>query len=134
MRILVCGGRKYNDYQTVKRTLNDINSKTPISLIIHGAASGADDLAGRWANEHGVKVSEHPADWKNINHSGAYVKRGREGKLYDSMAGFRRDIEMIELNPDLVVAFPGVSSHTKSLAKAAKIPILSISERPKDVA
>lgn len=44
MTVLVTGGRDFDDYEFVQ-----------ISRLVHGAASGADTLAGRWTREHGVE-------------------------------------------------------------------------------
>lgn len=60
MRILVCGGRDFTNYDLVASTLASIGP----SQIIHGDARGADRLADRWAIQSGVPVRAFPADWK----------------------------------------------------------------------
>jgi hypothetical protein len=61
-------------------------------VIIHGAAPGADTLAGQWAADKGIPVEAFPADWE---------KHGRA-------AGPIRNKQMLDDGkPDLVVAFPG---------------------------
>ena len=52
MRVLVCGGRSYNDYSIVAQILDDFHRKDNITLIIHGACTGADTMAEQWANEY----------------------------------------------------------------------------------
>lgn len=50
MRVLVCGGRDFDDYELVCRTLDRIDamrSVVGITCIIHGGARGADALADR---------------------------------------------------------------------------------------
>lgn len=59
--------------------------------VIHGAASGADQLAGAWARANGIRELAEPADWK------------RHGKA----AGFIRNKAMLDMGPDYVIAFPG---------------------------
>lgn len=44
MRVLVCGGRDYRNWPAVCEALQRLNTDTPIDLIIHGFASGADSL------------------------------------------------------------------------------------------
>jgi hypothetical protein len=89
MRVLVCGGRDYKDYDKVKEVLNAVGH---IDTIIHGAARGADTLAGRYAAEMGIAVIEYPALWS----------------VYGRRAGPERNERMLrQSNPDLVVAFPG---------------------------
>jgi len=91
MIVLVCGGRKFHDKKFLYSVLDHINKHSPILTIIHGDAKGADSLGGRWARENDVLEHAKPADW------------GKYGKS----AGFKRNVEMINMNPHLVVAFTG---------------------------
>ena len=43
MRLLVCGGRGYRDFKRVKEVLERIDFEHCIDVIIHGAATGADE-------------------------------------------------------------------------------------------
>lgn len=103
MRVLVTGGREYSDKLRVWEILDGVHLETPISLLIHGQATGADRLAGDWAAEHGVRVSASPADWKK----------------YGRAAGPIRNREMLDENPNLVVAFPG-GKGTANMVKVAR--------------
>ncbi len=62
MKVLVCGGRFYNDWRALSATLSSIHNDPPISEIIHGAChlGGADEMAGRWAKTNGIPVRELP--------------------------------------------------------------------------
>lgn len=93
MRVLICGGRDYNDYRSMGIVLEDvIRGWGTITTVIHGGARGADALAGQWAREHNIPSVVFPAEWE---------KHGRA-------AGPIRNEEMLrEGDPDLVVAFPG---------------------------
>ena len=89
-RTLFCGGRTYSDYEAVKRVIGMVN---PTS-VIHGAAAGADSLAGRYAKENEVPCRAYPP-------SRRLDGGGRDWK-------FRRNERMLlTAKPDLVVAFPG---------------------------
>lgn len=88
MRVLVCGGRDFNDYDLLKRILD---AYTDITEIIHGAARGADTLGGRYGRETGIDVTEFPADWR----------------AFGKGAGHIRNRQMLEYGVDLVLAFPG---------------------------
>lgn len=107
MKVLVCGGRNFDDYDLVYKTLGEIDHEhwdgVHISEIIHGAAKGADSLAARWAKEMGVPVIAFPADWKSWGNS----------------AGPIRNSQMLEHGcPDLVVAFPGGRGTADMIGKA----------------
>jgi hypothetical protein len=91
-RVLVCGGRDYDDSIHVCDVLGKLHETSPISLVIEGGARGADAYARAWAESMKVEhVTEH-ADWE---------ANGRA-------AGPIRNQTMIEeYSPDLVIAFPG---------------------------
>lgn len=91
MRILVCGGRSFFDREQISRTLDTIHAATPITTVIHGAAPGADTLAGEWANTNRVGVIACPARWK----------------VHGKAAGPIRNAEMLSYAPQLIVAFAG---------------------------
>ena len=88
MRVLVCGGRNYRNREHVFMVLDSIQP----SVVIHGGAKGADQLAGDWAKERKVECRTYPAQWDR----------------YGKSAGFRRNEQMLQQEkPKLVIAFPG---------------------------
>jgi len=58
MRVIVCGGRDYNDDLKVHAELSAIHRVTPIMYLFHGNARGADTLAAEWGFHNSVHV--HP--------------------------------------------------------------------------
>lgn len=115
MKILVCGGRDFKDVKLLIDTLDGIKIGRGVDLLIHGGAQGADTLAGIWAEMKGIAVKKVPADWKK----------------YGRAAGPIRNSEMLKLNPDLVVAFPGGVGTTDMVVKASKagIEIIVVGEQ-----
>lgn len=92
MRVLVCGGRNFNDALTLGSWLGGIHKDHGIDLLIEGGAAGADYMARKFAEWVGIPVRTYPADWD------------RHGRA----AGPIRNKQMLdEGKPDLVVAFPG---------------------------
>lgn len=88
MRVLVCGGRDYNDLTQLFWALDNIQP----SVIINGGALGADALARRYAEKRGIELETYQADWQ----------------AYGKAAGPIRNRKMLnDGKPDLVVAFPG---------------------------
>ena len=90
MKVIVCGGRDYRDRERVFATLDAIHAETPITILMHGNAHGADALADDWAFQK-VKIATFLPLWK---------EHGRA-------AGPMRNQEMLDASPDLVIAFPG---------------------------
>lgn len=107
MKILICGGRDFDDYKRVKAAvimLAGSRLEVEPDTIISGGASGADACAKRLA-EGGYYYQEFPANWD------------KHGKA----AGPIRNKEMIDQNPDVVLAFwNGVSKGTANTIQLAK--------------
>lgn len=91
VKVLVSGSRDYADRDTVWGVLDDLDAETPISVIIHGSAYGADTLAELWAKHRQVPYLGVPAKWKAQKRS----------------AGPNRNRFMKEIvTPDVAVFFP----------------------------
>lgn len=106
MKVLVCGGRDYDDWEYIEHTLNQFD----IEVLIHGGARGADQHAAQWAKNHGVAILEFPADWKSFGRAAGVIRN-------------RQMLTMTE--PDLVVAFPGGkgTNNMVTQAKKAGVPV-----------
>jgi hypothetical protein len=125
MKLLVCGGRTYEDKDHLFFTLDLIHDLMEVTMIIHGDAGkfydypdsysvepgtlpgfwvGADKLAGQWAQERGIIEQFYKPNWT----------------MYGKKAGPVRNQQMLdEQHPDLVVAFPG-GRGTKDMVKRAR--------------
>jgi len=111
MRVLICGDRSWTDQDAVRVYI----SKLPAgSVVIHGAAKGADTLAERYAILRGLETIAYPANWR------------RNGRA----AGPVRNRQMlVDGRPDLVVYFHedlGQSKGTANMvqqARKAGIPV-----------
>lgn len=108
MKILVCGGRNFSDREALFSALDAVHDKRHVQMLIHGAARGADSLAGEWADERGVLSASVKALWE---------KHGRKA------AGPIRNRGMLLLEPDGVVAFPGGSGTADMVAAAREVGV-----------
>lgn len=106
IRVLICGGRHYADYDKVKQALVDLGGKDAIEVVIHGAAQGADKLGGLAAQELGIAAKAVPADWT----------------LYGKAAGTIRNQKMLDdEHPTMCLAFPDPESRgTWDMVRRAK--------------
>ena len=113
MRVLVCGGRKYNNEIRLYSVLGKMHRERGIEAVINGAAPGADTLAVKWAIANGINTITYAAEWD---------KHGRA-------AGPKRNQAMLEgEKPDSVVAFPGGRGTADMVrrARAAGITVVEI--------
>jgi hypothetical protein len=112
MRVLVCGGRYYNDRDELFNRLDALLVGGDV-VICHGGASGADTLAGEWASERSVKCVVYRAGWD------------KHGKRAGPM---RNQLMLDDFKPALVVAFPGGRGTADMIAKAqdAGVPVVDV--------
>lgn len=104
-KILVCGGRDFNDFDSVEKELLIYLEKYMDDLeIISGVAKGADSLAVKFAFNNELTLHKFPAEWK----------------AYGKAAGYIRNKSMLDIGkPDLVIAFPG-GKGTKMMIELAR--------------
>ena len=108
-RVIVCGGRDYDNFDAVYSQLESLPKDT---VVVHGAASGADFLAGAAACLIGLDVETYPAKWVT----------------YGKAAGPIRNKQMLESGVDLVIAFSGGKGTASmvGLARAAGITVIEV--------
>lgn len=111
-RIIVCGGRDFNNLAQLEHVLAIVHARRGIACIIEGGARGADKMAREWAAKCKIPVETFEANWN---------EQGRR-------AGPIRNGLMLERGkPDAVIAFPG-GAGTRDMvaqARAAGIPVMT---------
>lgn len=113
-RVLVCGGRDYSDRARLFAVMDHYHREAgSFECLIHGAARGADTLAGEWAMERAVPVLAFPADWDRYGRRAGSV---RNGQMLD------------EGKPTLVIAFKGGlgTGNMMRQAREAHVPVLAL--------
>ena len=111
MIVLVCGGVDFARSDVVDEVLSKLPFK--ITLLVHGAARGADMLAALWAMDSGVEHDPNPPDWLK----------------YKEDARFIRNSEMlVKHDIGLVIAFPGGKGTADMKKKAGEksIEVLTV--------
>lgn len=99
IKIGVLGSRSFNDYQLLKRILNEYLGK--VWVIVSGGAAGADLLGEKWADENKIKTCIYYPDWNK----------------YGKSAGMIRNKDIVD-DSDLIIAFwDGLSRDSINLAR-----------------
>lgn len=86
-RVIVTGSRDWVDHWTIYNALKVLPNNT---IIVHGAARGADTIANQIAENLLLLREPHPANWER----------------YGKAAGHIRNLKMLSLGAQLVLAFP----------------------------
>jgi hypothetical protein len=106
IRVIIAGGRDFQDYSLLQKKCDWLFSQTLDSdiIILCGEARGADLLGKRYAQENGIKVESYPADWDT------------QGKR----AGYLRNVKMAENATHLIAFWDGKSRGTKHMIDIAR--------------
>ena len=110
MKIIIAGGRDFDDYDKLCQFCDGILSEHTEIEIVSGTAKGADKLGEKYAVEKGYPIRQFPADWAQFGKS----------------AGYKRNAEMAEYADALIAFWDGKSKGTKhmiDLANRAKLKV-----------
>lgn len=94
MRLAVVGSRSFNNRELFLEEISLFNPQ----LIVTGDATGADEFARRYAEEHRIELKVHHANWKRYKRAAGHIRN-----------------EFIVQDADVILAFwDGVSPGTKN--------------------
>lgn len=106
-KIIVAGGRKFDDYKRLKKELDEIIEGLPTDdiEIVCGGANGADALGARYARNHGYKVRRFIPDWEEFGKGAGYVRNKQMANYADCLVAFWDTVSngtrnMIKLSED----------------------------------
>lgn len=92
MKLIIAGGRDFNDYDLL---CNEVillleQSITPLELveIVSGGASGADKLGEVFAQEYKLPVKRFPADWKTFGRAAGPIRNSHMAKYGSHLVAF----------------------------------------------
>jgi hypothetical protein len=122
MRILVCGGRHYENEAKVHEVLDELTKTAPPCsiTIIQGGAPCTDHFAVKWAYtpKNAPKMQDlvtYHADWQQYGKKAGPVRNG---------------VMLKDSQPDIVVAFPGGAgtAHMIEIASKAGIKVIKVDD------
>ena len=83
MRTIIAGCRTATDFQDVQKAIED--SEFDISVVISGAARGADKLGEEWAARNNISIERYPANWDKYGRSAGPIRNGEMAKVADAL-------------------------------------------------
>lgn len=129
MKLAIIGSRDFTNYDLLKETIAKYLDISKIEEIISGGASGADSLGARFARENNIKLTKFPAQWYELYLLPCKIKKDKNGKEYNVLAGFNRNTDIVNA-AEYVLAFSNGSNGTEdsiNKARKSKKPVLIIS-------
>jgi hypothetical protein len=108
MKVLVCGSREWTNRDAIWRELKKLPAGT---IIVHGAARGADQMAGEIGRLLGFEVRPYPADWGNDGKAAGPIRNSRmlseehpdkEGVYFDRVLAFAVDFAKARGTTDMM--------------------------------
>lgn len=90
MKVIVAGGRDFNDYSSLEYALNQLQNSYPNEIIeiVSGNARGADTLGERWAKENNKNIHYFKADWNKFGKSAGYKRNEKMAEFADALIAF----------------------------------------------
>lgn len=104
MKIIIAGGRDFNDYDLLNKEVSSILKSFDNIEIVSGMAKGADFLGGKYAYNNKLPIKKFPANWN----------------LYGRSAGPIRNEEMAKYSDVLIAFWDGKSKGTMNMINNAK--------------
>lgn len=90
-RLIIAGGRNFNDYPLLRDKCNILLSQkmnTHNVIIISGTCRGADLLGEQYARENNLPVYRYPANWKEYGKTAGYLRNRKMAEEADALVAF----------------------------------------------
>ena len=110
-KVALTGGTDFNDHRLIWGKLDQVRTKYPDMVLLHGGgAKGAELIAAKWAEARGTTQVAFKPDW--TKHAKA--------------APFKRNDAMLDVLPVGVLVFPGngIQENLADKAKKLGIPVM----------
>jgi hypothetical protein len=110
-KVALTGGTDFNDHRLIWGKLDQVRTKYPDMVLLHGGSpKGAELIAAKWAEARGVTQVAFKPDW--TKHAKA--------------APFKRNDAMLDVLPVGVLVFPGngIQENLADKAKKLGIPVM----------
>jgi hypothetical protein len=104
MKVIIAGGRDFDDYDLLCEKCDKILSRQTEIEIVSGRVRGADQLGERYAKERNYPIKMFAADWNR----------------YGKRAGYIRNEDMANYGDGLILFWNGISKGSEHMLNTAK--------------
>jgi hypothetical protein len=88
VKIIIAGGRTFNNYNLLSESCDKALSLQKEIEIVSGTANGADKLGEKYAKEKGYSLKQFPADWNKHKKAAGYIRNEEMAKYADALIAF----------------------------------------------
>ena len=88
MKVIIAGGRNYNDYTFLKQKCDYYLQNLSDIEIVSGTCRGADKLGERYCDERGYILTAFPAEWDKYANSAGRIRNEKMAKYADCLIAF----------------------------------------------
>lgn len=90
MRVIIAGGRDFNNYDFLKEKVTKAlqNFSDDDIIVVCGEAKGADSLGKQLAMEMGWEVHSFPADWETYGKRAGHIRNRAMAQNADALIAF----------------------------------------------
>lgn len=87
MKVIIAGGREFNNYELLRDSCDKILANQTEVEIVSGGARGADALGEKYAKEKNYPIKLFPADW-SLGKKAGYLRNQQMGDYADALIAF----------------------------------------------
>lgn len=87
MKVIIAGGRDFNNYELLVSKCDEILQDSNYE-IVSGTANGADKLGEKYAKSKGFNLKLFPANWNEFGKSAGYIRNKQMGEYSDMLIAF----------------------------------------------
>ena len=86
MKVIIAGGRTFDNYELIEQTMAELDFD--VDYVISGGAYGADSLGERWAENHNIPVQRYPAQWNKYGRRAGVIRNRHMALVGDYLVAF----------------------------------------------
>lgn len=119
MKVIIAGSRTVNDYKLVCKAISLSGFADQITEVVSGGANGVDKCGEIYAKSHNLDCKVFPVRWEDLTVAGAVIRKRKDGREYNLLAGYNRNKEMANYADALIAISKDGSKGTANMIEEA---------------